>query len=178
MDPASQYYKDLFYLLKTFGIENLRDLDGIQPDTAWGYSSYAFGWVTELFEFVKDNGPSVLSCITDSVPIRIFLNDMRRAQPGKVRDEIHVRANYACLFPRRVTFLSDVFTEWIQGGRKLYTIPDSFLSQALILKPLLLGRQVVRQTDLSGLRQGASSPGQTGALHDDQPLLTSGECIG
>lgn len=138
LNEFTDYYIELFRLMKSYGIESLSDLDNLEVDWARCYSSRTHGWVPELYEYGKQLGPMVAKYCTETATVPAFFLSIRGI-PSNAEANIQIseRAKYACLFPRRVVFLSDRFTYWTDSGGA-YTIPYTFLAQAIILKPLLL----------------------------------------
>ncbi|AQW52314.1 hypothetical protein ACIQPP_41910 [Streptomyces violaceusniger] len=138
LNEFTDYYTDLFRLMKSYGIESLSDLDDLELDWVRCYSSRTHGWVPELYDYGKQLGPMVAKYCTETATTPAFFCSIRGISSNlEANTQVSERAKYACLFPRRVVFLSDRFAHWLDDGG-IYTVPYSFLAQAIILKPLLL----------------------------------------
>ncbi|MEU7499420.1 hypothetical protein AB0B52_20510 [Streptomyces griseofuscus] len=138
MKELIDYYADLYQLMKSYGIESLSDLDDLEVDWARCYSSRMHGWVPELYEYGRRLGPIVAKYCAETATAPTLFFSMRGISSSlEANAQIDERAKYACLFPRRVVFLSDRFAYWTDGGGA-HTVPYSFLAQAITLKPLLL----------------------------------------
>lgn len=138
LNDLTDYYIELFRLMKSYGIERLSDLDDLELDWVRCYSSRTHGWVPELYEFGKRLGPMMAKYRTEAATAPAFFCSISGISSNlEANTQISERAKYACLFPRRVVFLSDRFAYWPDSG-DVYTVPYSFLAQAIMLKPLLL----------------------------------------
>jgi hypothetical protein len=138
LNEIIDYYTDLFRLMKSYGIESLNDLDNLEVDWARCYSSQIHGWVPELYDYGRVFGSIIARYFTlDATTPAFFSSISGISSNQEANSQINERAKYACLFPRRVVFLSDRFAYWPDSG-KAYTVPYSFLAQAIVLKPLLL----------------------------------------
>jgi hypothetical protein len=151
LNDTIQYYVELIELMKSYGIESLDDLDSLEVDWSRCYSSRMHGWVPELYEYGIRLRSMVSKYSDGSASASLFfLSISGVSSKADTNNIISECAKYACLFPRRVIFLSDRFCYWPDSG-KVYTVPYSFLAQVIILKPLLLAglavlspRRVVR----------------------------------
>jgi len=166
MDSGVRFYHDLFFLLESYGLKDLKGLDEKRPDWKGFYTSATFGWAPELYNFVRRSNDAIVDYISKSIPVRIFFDDMRGVLPVGFEKLLSIRSNYACLFPRRVTFLSDSFEFWpLQGwedgsdehGTGLWCVPYDFLAQAFVLKPLLLAGLAVLSPRRVTYREGGNT---------------------
>lgn len=166
MDSAVRFYHDLFSLLESYGLKDLKGLEERQPDWEGFYTSSTFGWTAELYNFVRKSDGAIIDYISNSIPVRIFFADMRGVLPAGFEKLLSIRASYACLFPRRATFLSNSFEFWgLRGwedgsdehGTGLWCVPHDFLAQAFVLKPLLLAGLAVLSPRRITYREGGSA---------------------
>lgn len=157
MEYIQDFYKEIFKLIDKEKLKSSKNLPKL--DSSVGYhgadmvSSEKYPWVKEIYLRFKEMAPKLIEPYLHSKSPRIFYEKpystgytFNSIFDWTITDPIFsLRANYSCLFPSRIIYLSYQFKYWEAGywsptSDDEFCIPLDFFAQLFALKSALTNR--------------------------------------